>query len=215
VLVKSPGGLMLLSIPLLLMSSLVFADTCNSFATFDCTNGTPNIARLGGGSPSNQSVGFILKGTDQFSVFTANGHPASDVILVAASVGPLTGTLNGTSFTSLQSFPEKGAIHAITESLEGLGFCSDDDCKLSFGYVDLHGALGSSASLKVTENGLAPGTAIYAMLVVDGKIKYITPNSEALIVGTSTSSVPEPATLSMFVSGLIGIGGLVRRKLLA
>lgn len=207
-------GLILLFVSLLFMSSVVFADTCNCFATFNCTNGTPNIARLGGGSPSNQSVGFILNGTNQFSVFTANGHPASDVILVAASISPLTGTLNGTSFTSLQSFPEKGAIHAITDSLEDLGFCSDD-CKLSFGYVDLHGALAPSASLTVTENGLAPGTAIYAMLVVDGKIKYITPNSEAIIVGNSTSAVPEPATLSTFASGLIGIGGLLRRRLLA
>lgn len=207
-------GLILLSVLLLLMSSLVFADTCNSFANFNCTNGTPNVARLGGGSPSNQSVGFILNGANQFTVFTANGRPASDVILVAASVSPLTGTLNGTPLTSLQSFPEKGAIHAISDSLDDLGFCSDD-CKLSFGFVDLHGALGSSGSLTVTENGIAPGTAIYAMLVVDGKIKYITPNSEALIVGNSTGAVPEPATLTMFASGLIGIGGLVRRRILA
>jgi hypothetical protein len=196
------------------LSSLVFADTCNSVANFNCTNGTPNIVRLGGGSPSNQSVGFILNGTSQFTVFTANGRPASDVILVAASLSPLTGTLNGISFTSLRSFPEKGAIHAITDSLENLGFCADD-CKLSFGFVDLHGALGPNGSLTVTENGLAPGTAIYAMLVVDGKIKYVTPNSEALIVGNSTSSVPEPATVSMFASGLIGIAGLVRRRILA
>jgi len=207
-------GLILLSVLLLLMSSFVFADTCNSFANFNCTNGTPNIARLGGGSPSNQSVGFILNGTNQFTVFTANGRPASDVVLVAASVSPLTGTLNGNSFTSLQSFPEKGAIHAITDSLESLGFCSDD-CKLSCGFVDLHSALGSSGSLTVTENGLTPGTVIYALLVVDGKIKYATPNSEALIVGNSTGSVPEPATLSMFASGLIGIAGLVRRRILA
>jgi hypothetical protein len=177
VLAKSRRGLILLSVLLFLISSVVFADTCDSFANFNCTNGTPNIVRMGGGTPSTHSVGFVLNGTNQFSVFTANGHPASDVILVAASVSPLTGTLNGSSFTSLQSFPEKGAIHAITDSLEDLGFCSDD-CKLSFGFVDLHGALGPSASLTVTENGLAPGTAIYAMLVVDGKIKYVTPNSE-------------------------------------
>jgi len=213
VLGKTIRRFLLLPVLLLLLPCAVFADTCDAFANFNCTKGTPDIARLGGGSPSNQSVGFILSG-NQFSVFTANGRPASDVILVAASVSPLTGTLNGASFTSLQNFPEKGAIHAITESLEEMGFCSES-CKLSFGFVDLHSAIAANGSLKVTENGLAPGTAIYAMLIVDGKVKYVTPNSDALLVGNSTGSVPEPATLTMLASGLIGMAGLVRRKMLS
>lgn len=211
-LAKSSRGLILFPVLLLLFSSAVFADTCNTFANFSCTKGTPDIARLGGGSPSNQS-GSILSG-HRFSVFTANGRPASDVILVAASVSPLTGTLNGASFTGLQDFPEKGAIHAITDSLEDLGFCSEP-CKLSFGFVDLHSAIATNGSLTVTEQGLAPGTALYAMLVVDGKIKYVTPNSEALIVGNSIGSIPEPTTLTMFASGLIGMAGLVRRKIVS
>lgn len=203
----------LLFLPLVfLFASPALADSCNNFSTFQCSNGTPNTARLGGGTASGQDVGFILTGTGQFSVFNTNGKAASDVILVAASPSKLSGTLNGTSFTSLAIFPEKGAMHAISESLEGLGFCNNDCQGLSFGFVDLHSGLAANSSLNVSISGLAPGTALYAMLVVNGQLKYITPNSEALIVEGNTTSVPEPASMTLFASGLIGLAGFARRK---
>ena len=161
------------------LAGSAFADTCDSFSTFNCAKGTPDVARLGGGTAVSGSIGFVLKGTNQFTVFTANGKAASDVIIVAASSSALTGTVNGMSFTSLKSFPEDGAIHAISSSLAGLGFCSSPCKSLSFGYVDLHSALTANGSLNVTLNGVPAGTALYAMMVVNGKIKFITPNSEA------------------------------------
>jgi len=190
-----------------------FADRCDSFASFNCAKGSPDVVRFGGGTASGEDVGLVLKGTNQFTIFTTNGKAASDVILVAASSSALTGTVNGMSFTGLNEFPEDGAVHAISSSLAGLGFCSSPCHGLSFGYVDLHSALSANGSLKVTLNGVPAGTALYAMLVVDGKIKFITPNSEAMIIENNRTAVPELDTMALLGTGLIGLAGVVRWKL--
>src|SRR6266571_3383875 len=125
----------------LIFSASALADTCNDFATFTCA-GNSNVARLGGGTASGLSVGFILTG-NTFSVFTTNGKAASDVIIVAASIGSLNGaSLNGNSFVSLSTAPfNNSALGAINESLNTLfGNAS------SFGYVDLHTALSAGGS---------------------------------------------------------------------
>ena len=205
-------GLLLLTLICALVGS-AFADHCDSFASFTCDKGTPNVARFGGGTSSGEDVGLVLKGTNQFTVFTANGKAASDVIIVAASSSALTGTLNGMSFASLKAFPEDGAMHAISSRLAGLGFCSSPCGGLSFGYVDLHSALTSNGSLNVTLNGVPSGTALYAMLVVNGQIKFITPNSEAMVIENNHTAVPELDTMALLGTGLIGLAGIVRRKL--
>src|SRR5439155_965736 len=163
-----------LAIPLVLIfSASALADTCNDFATFTCA-GNSNVARLGGGTASGQAVGFVFTGSP-FTVFTTNSKAAGDVIIIPAAAGSLSGaSLNGSSFVSLSSFPEGGAINAINSSLSALGFGNAS----SFGYVDLKTALSAGGSVTVNASGLPAGTALYAVLLnANGQIVFITPIS--------------------------------------
>lgn len=195
------------------------ANTCSGFDTYTCEHATPNIVHIGGGVSSGQSVGVLLTG-NTFSVSSANGSGGSDVIIIAAfassapnsTVTP-SGTLNGMSFTSLSAFPEGGATNAIINSMRGLNLCGST-CNLSFGYVDLHSALAANGSLSVTINGVPVGTAFYG-LVLDssGQIAFITPNSEAGILSQGTQTVPEPGTLTLLGTGILCLGGALRRTI--
>jgi|SRR5215472_57511 len=204
----------LLAFPLtFLFPGTVFANTCNNFLSYNCAQATPNTVHVGGGVASGQSVGVLLT-SNMFNISTSNGKGGSDVLVVAAFLnGPVTGSLNGVSFTSLTSFPEGAATNAIVSSVQGLGLCSTT-CNLTFGFVDLKTPLATNGSVNITASGVPVGTVFYGMVLnSNGQIQYITPNSEAAILGKGTSVVPEPGSLTLMGSGLLGLVGVVRRKL--
>ncbi len=208
-----------ISLPLLLiLSGAALADTCNDFASYTCAKHTNDIVHVGGlgATSSGQSVGILLN-SNMFNITTANGDGGSDVIILAAFAnGAPTGTLNGITFNSLgvgATFPEGGATGAITDSLQGLGFCGTT-CNLQFGYVDLGTVLAANGTVNVTAAGVPAGTVFYAeVLNSKGQIVYITPNSEAGILGRGVSTVPEPGAISLMITGLCGIAGGAWRKL--
>jgi len=192
------------------------ADTCNSFATtYTCAKGVHNGAFIGGaGTPiAAPGAGLLLSG-NTFTVSTHNGSGGADVIILAASAkGTPTGTLDGIAFNSLNTFPEGGATGAIVTNLQTAGFCGST-CNLSFAYVDLGKALPAEGSITVTASGVAPGTALYAeVLNSKGQIIYITANSESGVMGGRNSVVPEPGSLTLMGTGLLGLAAQLRRKL--
>jgi len=215
--------LIAISIPLLLiLSGTALADTCNSFSSYTCAKGVHDGAYIGGSGTAIGGMGAgLLLNSNMFTVSTHNGAGGADVIILAATLNPggLTGTLNGSAFTSLSSFPEGGADGAIVNNLQATGFCGGmtgvacNTNNLSFGYVDLGKPLPANGSLTVTANGVGAGTALYAeVLNSKGQIIYITANSESGVLGR-ISTVPEPGSISLMITGLCGIAGGAWRKL--
>jgi hypothetical protein len=205
------------SLPLLLMlSGAALADTCNAFASFTCAKGVHDGAFIGGSGTAiaNPGAGLLLN-SNMFTVSTHNGAGGADVIILAASATPLTGTLDGIAFNSLNSFPEGGATGAIVTNLQQTGFCGSCTAStLFFGYVDLGTALAANGSITITASGVGAGTALYAeILNSKGQIIYITANSESGVTGQGTSPVPEPGSISLMITGLCGIAGGAWRKL--
>jgi hypothetical protein len=201
-----------LFIPLTLIASLpAMADTCNPFASFTCAKSTPDNVHFVGTGTTGQSVNILL-GSNTFSVSLVGGaathFSGDDLIILAAAPNGLTGTVNGVSFTSLTTFPEGGALGAITDTWAGLGISAGN---IQFGYANLGAITGNPIS--ITASGVGAGTIFYGVLVnSDGKVVYITPNSEAGVLGGNTSVTPEPASLTLLGTGLAAVASLVRRK---
>jgi hypothetical protein len=203
----------------LLASVPALADTCNSFASFACSKSTPNVVNLVGTGTTGQSVGILL-GSPTFGL-NVNGKSfvGDQLIIVAAFPNGMGGSVNGVSFTGLGSFAEGGAIDlhngqwtgAIPDTWNGMGIVYNN---VQFGYANL-GIIGSGP-ISITASGVGNGTIFYAEIVnpETGKILYITPNSEAGVLNVPTTVTPEPGSLSLFGTGLIGLAGLIRRKLI-
>jgi hypothetical protein len=201
-----------ISLPLLLiLSGAALADNCNEFGPYTCAKSTPDNVHLVGGGSTGQSVGILLN-SNTFSVTTSNGKGVGDtVVILAAFNGSPTGSVNGVSFTSSLGAFENGSTGAITSTMTNLGFCPTG-CNLQYGYATL-GTL-TAGGLSITASGVPQGTVLYAELVnSQGQIVYITPNSEAGILDGGKSPVPEPGSLLLMGTGLLGIATQIRRKL--
>ena len=135
----------------------VWADNCNPFASYTCSNTAPNT---------------------------------------------LTGQVNGVSFTSLSSFPQGGAMGAIQGTWTGMGTLFNSPT-LGFG----------STPFSVNANGVGAGTTLYAeaMNPKTGQFLFMTADSDGELQKCRTTVAPEPASLTLLGTGLLGLLSLRRR----
>jgi hypothetical protein len=188
-----------LFVVLLLVVQSAFADSVNylTSGTYDASTPTTALSAPG----TTFSFTFSIPTAVSISAFDSGSF--TTMVPVTYSWGSLNETLSGT------------ALIFYTKSQFG-GFDIDftlngNDYLWEFGAANQ--LFGGPTSNPALLTGSFPyGTGVFGF---NGIGYLLSPPSGTILASTSTSTVPEPSTLSLLGTGFVVIAGAIRRKLLS